>query len=1169
MLDLSDACALVAWRGRLMQSAPSGGAMVACEGTEEEVREALAGFGGCLDVAAVNGPSAVVVTGDEGAVLRWAQAWRGRGRRVSRLRVSHAFHSSHMDGVLERFREVAAAVVFHPPRIPLVSNVTGRVAAFEELRDPEYWVRQLRGTVRFHDGVRTLVDAGASVWLELGPDPVLTAMVRSSLTDDGTGAPVAAPLLRRGHEEARTLATALARAHVHGVHVDWRGFYPGARTVPLPTYAYQRERYWLSEPDGPVPAQSSGTHPLLDDGVELADGSGTLFTGRLDPRTRPWLTEHVIAGSPRLPGAGIADLALHAAGRITGDHQVTELTLEQPLPLTEAADLQLMAGAPGADGSRDLVLYARPVGTPAAPWTRHAGGTLAPTGTDESGPRDEAAPLGVWPPPDATPVPVDGLYDRLADRGYAYGPAYRGLRALWRGTADLYAEVTPPADPEGFALHPAALDAALHTLLGAAGDDSRLLVPFAWSGLVRHRPSGEGPLRVRLRREDADTYSLLIAADDGTPVLGVARLDLRELTGAEDRPADGAALFTVDWTERNPGAPLPGGPWAVLGPDGEEIRAAFRASGIRTTVHPGLDDLLRSLDEGAPVPALVVAPLPGAAEPHGGPTASGTSTAPGGADGHLGTAASRGSLASGGTARPGRPAGADTRPLHTALDLLGHWLADERLAASRLALVTSGAVQAASGDRADPARAAVWGLTRSAQSEHPGRLTLLDTDHHPASRGALATALASAESQVALRRGRTRVPLLRRHAGPPSGSRRTPFDEHSHVLITGGLGTLGRLLARHLVERHGVRRLLLTGRRGPHTPGAEEFAAALETLGAEVTIAACDAADRTALAAVLDGVPRDRPLTGVLHAAGVLEDQVVEALTPDRLDRVLAPKADAAVHLHALTRDLDLSAFVLFSSLAATLGTAGQGAYAAANAYLDALAAARHADGAPAVSLAWGLWAGEGEMTAGLGETDLRRLARSGVGTLTAGEGLALFDAALADGAPVLAPGRFDLSDLDPGTAPPVLRGLRPDIAAPTAAAAPARGLQDRLASAPHTERRHIILEAVRSEVAAVLGHVTQDRIPADRRFQDMGFDSLTALELRNRLSSVTGVRLPPTLVFDHPSPGALAERLGEDLTPRTEPREPAAGGDGSAVDVMSTDELVRLALGEARPEQL
>ncbi|CAM5738008.1 SDR family NAD(P)-dependent oxidoreductase OS=Streptomyces tendae OX=1932 GN=GUR47_30610 PE=4 SV=1 [Streptomyces tendae] len=266
VLDLADACALVAWRGRLMQEAPSGGAMVACEGTEEEVREALAEFGGGLDVAAVNGPSAVVVTGDEDAALRWAGSWKGRGRRASRLRVSHAFHSAHMDGVLERFREVVAGLVFRAPRIALVSNVTGRVATAQELSAPEYWVRQLRGTVRFHDGVRTLVDAGASVWLELGPDPVLTAMVRGSLADDDTGVPVAAPLLRRGHEEARTLTTALARAHVNGVPVDWRGFYPGARTVspahlrlPVGTVLARANRTGRPRTGSPQPTPCSTT----------------------------------------------------------------------------------------------------------------------------------------------------------------------------------------------------------------------------------------------------------------------------------------------------------------------------------------------------------------------------------------------------------------------------------------------------------------------------------------------------------------------------------------------------------------------------------------------------------------------------------------------------------------------------------------------------------------------------------------------------------------------------------------------------------------------------------------------------------------------------------------------------------------------------------------------
>ncbi|MFH8470707.1 type I polyketide synthase, partial [Streptomyces sp. NPDC017991] len=979
-------------------------------------------------------------------------------------------------------------------------------------------------------------------------DPVLTPLTQHTTTPDNTP-PTAIPLLHHNHPESRTLATALATAHVRGVHVDWRGFFPDARTVPLPTYPYQRERHWLSEPAGAVAARTDRGHPLLDDGIDLAGGAGTLFTGRVDPRTSPWLAEHVIAGSARLPGAAVADLALHAALR-TGGGRVAELTLEQPLPLTEACALQLMVGPPAEDGGRELALYARPADTPAAEWTRYTTGVLA-SGADTAA---EPAGLTAWPPPDATAVPLDGLYDRLADRGYAYGPAFQGLTALWRQDADLYAEVVPPTDGDGFALHPAALDAALHTLLGATGEEDRLLVPFVWSGLTRYRPAGSGPLRVCLRRGAGDTYGLLVADADGVPVLAVDTLVLRELTGATVTPSDSAALFVLDWAERELDAPVPDDLWAVIGPEADALREPLRAAGARVTGHSGLDDLLRSLEDGARPPALVVAQVPGAIAP------------PGESGSPRGTAES------------------DTTALHAALDLVQRWLADERLGASRLALVTREAVPAADGDRPDPARAAVWGLIRSAQSEHPGRLALVDTDGHPSSHRALATTLASAEAQCALRRGRIRVPLLRAHSGPaaapgPDRAGAAPFDEDSHVLITGGLGTLGRLLATHLVERYGVRRLLLTGRRGPATPGAAEFVSGLRARGASVRVAACDAADRPALAAVLAGVPDDRPLTGVLHAAGVLEDTVVAGLTPGHLDRVLAPKAAAARHLHELTGNQNLRAFVLFSSLAGMLGTAGQGAYAAANTYLDALALERHTAGLPAVSLAWGLWAGEGEMTGGLGETDLLRLARAGIGTVTAEEGLDLFDAAVADGAPVLAPARFDLRALDPGTAPPVLRALAPAAATrahPSRQAAdPAAELRDRLSQAPPLERRHIILEAVRAEVAGVLGHVTQDRVPAGRRFQDMGFDSLTALELRNRLSSVTGVRLPPTLVFDHPSPDELADRLVTGLSPDIAPPDgqaPPAGADGdgtSAVDSMSTDELVRLAMGEARPDQL
>ncbi|WP_371749978.1 type I polyketide synthase [Streptomyces sp. NBC_01283] len=1126
VLDLADACTLVAHRGRLMQSAPTGGRMVAVEATEEEIREALALYAGRLDLAAVNGPRDVVVTGDAEAAEELAQAWRARGRRATELKVSHAFHSPHMDGLLEDFRHVAAGLTFREPRIPVVSNLTGRVATGAMLTDPDYWVRQLRGTVRFHDGVRFLESRGVTEYVEMGHG-VLSVLARRSQGPDSPG--IVTPLVRRGHDPVSTVTTALARLALNGARLDPGASFPGGRRIPLPTYPFQRQHYWLS-----TPAAGDGTarsHPVLDEALEPADASGLVFTGRLDAEDMPWLADHTVAGIPVLPGAGIAELALSAARR-AGAKQVAELTLEQVLPVARPTDIQLIVGAPDEDGSRPLALYSRAAGTRGAAWTRHASGTLSDAGAAE------VAELPSWPPSGASPVAVDDLYPRLAERGYAYGYTFRGLRELWRDGSDLYAVVASraKASRDGFQLHPAALDAALHALAAADGDASRLLVPFAWQGLTLHGP-GNGPLRVRLRRGADDSCSLLVADDTGAPVLSVDKLVLRELKPPAPSAASDCALFALDWTDLAPNTPLLSGTWAAVGPGAEALPELVQADGTAARVHTGLDALLRSVDGGAAVPEVVLAFV--------------TASPPGGS-GPTGAAA------------------------HEVLGLLQQWLSDSRLAAGRLALVTRDAVAAPGDTRSDPEHAAVWGLVRAAQSEHPGRFTLIDGDGAPQSVRGLLRAAASKEAQLALRGGRFLSPRLRPHRPSPSG--RAPFDRHSRVLVTGGLGALGRLVARHLVDRYGVRQLVLVGRRGPHTPGAAEFASDLETAGVRVTVSAGDVGDRAALAAILDGL--DEPPTAVVHAAGVLDDTIVQRLTPERLDAVLRPKADAAVHLHELTRHSGLSAFVLFSSFSGTLGLPGQGNYAAANAYLDALALKRRAEGLPATSLAWGLWdAGEG-LGSGLGTTELQRLARHGAAALSVEDGLALFDAAAADTATVLLPARLDTRELTAESAPPLLRALVPaatksrrSAPAPSAPGASA-ALRRRLADAPRTARQHLVLEAVRAEVAAVLELSAPDQVPAGARFQDLGVDSLTALELQQRITSVTGVRLASTAVFDHRSPAALADRLmaelaaenGEEQSPVEPDLEPPS--EDTSLDTMSSEELVRLALGTDRGER-
>jgi NAD(P)-dependent dehydrogenase (short-subunit alcohol dehydrogenase family)/acyl carrier protein len=365
------------------------------------------------------------------------------------------------------------------------------------------------------------------------------------------------------------------------------------------------------------------------------------------------------------------------------------------------------------------------------------------------------------------------------------------------------------------------------------------------------------------------------------------------------------------------------------------------------------------------------------------------------------------------------------------------------------------------------------------------------------------------------------------------------FAAHGTVLVTGGSGGLGALVARHLVAEHGVDRLLLVSRRGPEAPGAAELEAELRELGAQVSLVACDVSDRQQLASLIDSIPEEHLLTGVIHAAGVLEDGVIQSLTPARIDAVLAPKSEAAWHLHELTEHLDLRAFVLFSSAAGLLGGMGQGNYAAANAFLDALAAYRRARGLAGISLAWGQWASvesASAMTGALRSGDLARLARAGVAAFSAQEGLELFDAACAQERALAVPLRLDARALRAqaraGALPAVLRGLvrMPAHGAPSAAGSNGESLALRLAGVSETERESIVLELVRSQIAIVLGYSSAQAVDPRGVFKELGFDSLMAVELRNRLSAATGQRLAAGLLFDYPTPAAMASHLSSRL---------------------------------------
>ncbi|MEU9167419.1 type I polyketide synthase [Streptomyces sp. NPDC048420] len=1002
VLSRADAVRLVAARGRLMAALPDGGAMVAVRAPLAEVEKWLTEG---VAVAAVNGPESVVLSGDEEAVTSLA----GRlGRTATRLRVSHAFHSPLLDPMLDGFREVAESVTYHRPSVPVVSTLTGRPEP-DAVRTAEYWARQARETVRFADAVEWLARAGVTAYVEAGPSATLSAAAEECV-EPGSGA-----LFTSGADTA----VALAELHVHGVPVDWRSVYAGsgARRRPLPTYPFQRQRYWLDQGLRRSQGEGEGGHPLVGEAQPDADGPGTRYSGVLSTARQPWLADHVIGERTLVPATVFAELALRTA---KGSARLAELSFHEPLvlPASDAVRIQVVAEAPDPEGHRQVSVWAEAAGG----WTRHARATVVPIAA-HAPTADET-----WPPVGAEEVVVD--YERLAAYGHHYGRAFRAVTGLWRRNTEIYAELalqpTEAAEAGAYVLHPALFDAALHAALLADGP-GEARVPLACTGVTVHA-TGATAARARLERLGPDEVRVTLTGADGRPLAGVESLVTRVI---RVRPAE---LYKVTW---RPAA----------------------GAGQADTEHELLD----------------VADLSAAHAED----------------------------------MPGR-----TRDLVTAtLARVRDWVAGAR--PGRLLVLT----HHATGENPDPAETAVAGLVRSAQSEHPGRIVQVDLRGGTATPAALAAALRTGEPQLALHNGTVMVPRLT--TTDPETTEPPALDPDGTVLVTGGAGALGASLARYLVAEHGVRHLLLASRSG-RTP---DWAAQLP---AKVRVVACDVSDRAAVDALVASCRP--PLTAVFHLAGVVADGVVDGMTPERLAQVLAAKADAAWHLHEATKGLGLSAFVMYSSAAGVLGRPGQSNYAAANGFLDALAEYRAARGLPAQSLAWGPWTtADDEGMAGRVAPNL--MAEGGVPAITEREGVELLEAALRTAEPVLVPVPFGRAGASGSTMHPLLADLLPARPAPvavastTAAQAPG-SWRKRLAATPEAERGTVLAGLLRAELAAVLGFPDADAFPADREFGQLGFDSLTALQFRNRLSAFTRVRLAPTVVLEHPTLEGLAAHV-------------------------------------------
>ncbi|WP_141316533.1 acyltransferase domain-containing protein, partial [Streptomyces spinoverrucosus] len=733
ILSLDDAARVVTLRSQAIGRVLAGlGGMVSVALPADEVRERIAPWQDRIQIAAVNGPASVVVSGEVEPLRSLLEACKADGVRARSIQVDYASHSKFVELLQEELATLLAPVSPRRATVPFFSTVTGEWVEGTEL-DGGYWYRNLRQTVELENAVRALLEQGFGTFIESSPHPVLALAVQETAEAAGRDA-AAVGSLRRDEGGMERFLLSLGEAHSRGVTVDWQAVFAGApaRRVALPTYAFQRTRHWLEAASAPSDAAGLGLgstdgHPLLGAAVAVADRRAFLFTGRLSRSSHRWLADHAVHGSALLPGTGLVELALRA-GEYVGCERVEELTLAAPLLLPEHAGVQLQVVVGKADETdrRKLEIYARPDGAEedADAWTLHAEGLLAAT------PADVPQGLLVWPPAGAVEADLDGMYERVRELGYEYGPAFQCLCRAWRGETEgeIFAEVALPEELQSdaglFTLHPALLDAALHSLLPGVVDENRPpLLPFAWSDATVYA-AGASVLRVRLSLTGPESASLLVADGVGAPVASIGSLALRPLSedalrAAVDAHRDG--LLRVAWTGLTPAnSPARTDTWALLGDDG-----GLGLPVDATRSFSDLTALAEAIDAGAPVPDVVVT----------------APEVPEDAEAEL-------------------PARVHEATLRHA-ELAQAWLADERFAASRLVVVTRGAVATADTEPVPGlAHAALWGLLRSAESENPGRFALVDLDGTPASGSLLPTVVASGETQAAVRGDTVLVPRL-------------------------------------------------------------------------------------------------------------------------------------------------------------------------------------------------------------------------------------------------------------------------------------------------------------------------------------------------------------------------------------------------------------------------
>jgi acyl transferase domain-containing protein/acyl carrier protein len=1192
---IEDALALVATRGRLMQALPAGGAMASVFGDEATVSEALRSAGGRLAIAAVNAPDNVVVSGEAGALDALVARLAEGGIQARRLTVSHAFHSPLMDPVLDEFTAAVARTDRTTPRIGLVSNLTGGLASAQELASSGYWRRHLREPVRFAAGMETLRAQGIDAFVEIGPSPALIGLGRRGR---GDAAGVWVSSLRPGRGDWEQMLESLAALYGAGLDVNWAAFDQpyGRRRVPVPTYPFQRERFWVeSQPAATVreAGRHPEGHPLLGPGVELAGVAGTrVWDQVVSLAALPFVADHRVEGRVILPATAYLEMMLSAGKQTLGEGPLTlsEIQLEKPLFLEADDSYRLQLTLERRSDDLALVrIHGREAKTSGAGWVLHVTGTVS---RDPAGSSVGAVDVDAIRGRCGESVSGEEFYARLAERGNEWGPAFRGVTRLWRGDGEALSEVGVPAgiaaELASYLIHPAVADASGHVLAAtialekSSGEKGGAFVGGGIDRITLHRRPGAGPLLAyATRRSTPEGPSNVLSGDvtllDDTGVVA-------ELTGARLWYLDdGAAsispgrgddwLCAVDWRPApragEPAKPVDRERWLILADRqgvGDALADALEASGHEALiVHDGphaadLSDVVDSWLTGSDGVERVV---------HlwslDGPSSPDTT-----ADG----------LAAAFSAGP-----ASVLRLTQALARLG------RSPAPRLWLVTRGAQPVGpEGDVSALAAAPVWGFGRALATEH-GELWggLVDLDPGASVKDSVAALLAEVtqpdgDDQLAYRMGvRYAARLVRDPVAAPDGPVGACRADATY-LVTGGLGGLGLLVAGRLVEM-GARRLVLIGRSPVPDRATWGGLAAesrwgrvvaevgrLEALGAVVRLESLDVADEPGLRSLLACLDREGwpAVRGVVHAAGTMRYASIVASTVAELEGVAHAKVAGAWRLHTVFEKAALDFFVLFSSASAVLASPMVAGYAGANAFLDALAHHRRGRGLPALSIDWGLWGGIG-MAEGLGAEDLATLVARGMGTIPAPRGLDLFARLLASPraqVAVLPVNWRRWRELYPAfTASRFLEGVVPAEATARTGAGGSPSLRAAILDAPAPERVGRLREYLLARVAEVLRLDVTGLDPGEP-IGTLGLDSLMALELRSRVEADTGISVPMVRLLQGPSVDALATELADRCGAASAGgHAPASGVDtgGGEADLLARVVAERAADPEAR----